>query len=297
MSNEEMVLLIQAGQREYMEQLYFQNRSFIYQIASRYQGLAEMEDLLQEGFLALYDAVAGYDSDQGVKFLTYAEHWLKQRFRRYLDNHSTVCRVPIGRRGTIWKYQRFISDFGKEHNRKPTDQEVGCHFHLDRDQVQQLKKDLRMVQMDSLDRPIGSLEDDGLMLGDSVPDPSDWEEDVLDRLQREQMCREVWGCVDSLEERQANVIRQRYQDNMTLDAVAADQGVTRERVRQIQITALRELRKPSNAKRLKPYVEEFIMADAYRSGVESFHRTWTSSTERTALRLLEELQRCRNQQK
>lgn len=288
MSNEELVTLIQSGQKEYMEPLYEQNRSFIYQIANRYQGFAEVEDLLQEGFLSLYDAVAGYDPDQGVKFLTYAEYWIKQRLQRYIHNQSTVCRIPVHQRVMIVKYQKFLTTFQREYNRKPSEAEISHFMGISKSKVRQLKKDQLIANLDSLDRPLGGVEDDSIVIGDSVADSFDLEEDVIDRIQHEQMNQELWDCVDSLEDRQAKVIRQRYQENMSLKAVGEQQGITTERVRQIQSKALRALRKSKNARRLKSYAEEFIMTDAYHSGLSNFRYTWTSSTERVAIKLLEE---------
>lgn len=95
MTNEELVTLIKAGVNtdNNMLLLHEQTRSFIHSIAKRYRGGAEIEDLEQEGFLALYDAIAGYDAEKGCKFLTYAGYWIKLRILNYVYGCS-IIRIP-----------------------------------------------------------------------------------------------------------------------------------------------------------------------------------------------------------
>ena len=97
MTNEELVIRIKAGDNvpENMLQLWRQTKGFVYLVARRYQGQADMDDLGQEGYLALYDAVNGYEADLGYKFLTYAENWIKRRMVRYIQN-SGMIKTPSG---------------------------------------------------------------------------------------------------------------------------------------------------------------------------------------------------------
>ena len=94
MTNEQLVDQIKAGKdvSKNMTQLYNQNKKFIRLIARRYNGVGELEDMEQEGFLALYDAIDHYEADQGVKFLSYAEYWIRQRMQRYLP-HSHLLEM------------------------------------------------------------------------------------------------------------------------------------------------------------------------------------------------------------
>ena len=95
MTNEELVLRIKAGEdaAKNMEVLYNQVRRFIQAIAWKYRGNGDMEDLEQEGYLALYPAIEGYDPAQGVKFLTYAEYHIRQRMQRYLKMDCSGLRL------------------------------------------------------------------------------------------------------------------------------------------------------------------------------------------------------------
>ena len=95
MSNEQLVVLIQDGidEAENMSLLWQQNEGFIGKLALIYAGQAEMDDLKQEGYLALCEAVRGYDVTREVPFLSYASFWLKTRMRRYVDQNKPV-RLP-----------------------------------------------------------------------------------------------------------------------------------------------------------------------------------------------------------
>ena len=100
----------------------------------------------------------------------------------------------------------------------------------------------------------------------------------------------LWPMVDELPGQQSTVIRARFKDELALKEVGEVIGGTTDRAKQVEMKALRELRKPSRAEKLRPYMEQYIMAHAFRGcGVEAFNRTWTSSTERTALRVMERL--------
>ena len=99
MTNEQLVCRIQAGENvaENMKLLYDQVKAFIHMIAIRYQSSGMVEDLEQEGYLALYPAIDGYDPAHGVKFLTYADRWIRQRMQRYLQMNGSSVRLPVGR--------------------------------------------------------------------------------------------------------------------------------------------------------------------------------------------------------
>ena len=126
MSNEQLVILIKAGEgtAQNMERLYSQVKGFIHTIAWRYKGLAELEDLEQEGCLALYPAIDGYDPERGVKFLTYAENWIRQRMVRYIQNSGSCFRLPVHCLEDVRRYERFVSCFAAACGREPSDVEI-----------------------------------------------------------------------------------------------------------------------------------------------------------------------------
>lgn len=299
MTNEQLVAQIKAGENvgENMEQLYSQVRRFIHVVASRYRGSGELEDLEQEGFLALYDAVEGYDPDQGTQFLTYAEYWIKQRIQRYLQQSGSCLRLSVYCQEKNRRYKRLCSSYQAEYGREPSEDEIARFMGLTVEQVRNVREDACMARLGSLDAPVKGLDGgEEATVGDLTPAPGDLEEDVVERMQREQLCAVLWECVDSLEEVQAETIRKRYQRGMSLREIGAEQGISPEVVRREHNKALRELRKPRCAKRLRPFVpeEEWIFSMSISgTGVGRFRRTWTSSTERAALWLDEQEERRR----
>ena len=199
MSNEQLVILIQIGEdvAENMERLYFQVRGFIHTIAWRYRGLAELEDLEQEGYLALYPAIDGYDPERGVKFLTYAESWIRQGIVRYIQNRGSCLRIPVRCLEDMRRYERFISDFAAACGREPSDVEIRYYLGLTIEQVREIRANIRKAGLGSLDSPVAGLDGgEDVTVGDLVAAPGSLEEDVLDERQRRRnwdgSCGPVW---------------------------------------------------------------------------------------------------------
>ena len=129
MTNDELVTRIKAGidTADNMLQLYEQTKRFIYKIANGFSSRAEIEDLEQEGYLALYDAIDGYDIDKGYKLLTYAEHWIRQRIQRYIHNHGCSVRIPVHEQEKLQQYKKLVNAFRSQTGRKPSEREI-CYY-------------------------------------------------------------------------------------------------------------------------------------------------------------------------
>ena len=159
-------------------------------------------------------------------------------------------------------------------------------LHISLKQLEQLKKDIQMGQIQSLDGFVLQ-EDDGITIADLVSAADDVEETVIDRVQKEQLKEVLWEIVDDLGEDQANVIRARYQEKRTLKDIAEKNKCAIEWVRQTEKKAMKRLRIPSRANKLKPFYDGVIFDQALKgNGVARFNTTWTSSTERIALEML-----------
>lgn len=290
MTNEELVMKIKSGEdvKQNMEQLHNQLKNFIRKIAWKYKQDDELADLMQEGFLALYDAVEGYDPAEGVTFLHYASFYIKSRLARYIENSGSCIRIPVHKQEEIRKYQRFCNQYYLEHGCEPPTEVIAQLMHLSIEQVEQIRESACMARLGSLDKTIKEEEDE--TIGDFVRDPFDQMEDADERIYREQLKTVLWGCVDELPEEQAKAIRARYRDGLTLKETGERLGVNAEGARQCEAKGLRELRKPSRAKRIRPFFEEsdriFSMGTS-GTGVGVFERTWTSATERAVINRLE----------
>ena len=281
MTNEQLVLRIQAGENisENMLQLYKQNKGFIYKMAVKYSQYAELEDLMQEGYIGLCEAVRHYNSDKGAQFLTYAAFWIKQTMILYIENCGSMVRIPNYARQQLLKYKKIYGEYLKWYGRKPSDWEMQGFLGVSQEKLEEIRGNLRMSQLRSINEDVGDEED--CCLGDLVASDHNLEEDVCRRMDYEIMKDALWSAVDQLPENQADIIRKRYQENMTLREAGECIGTSFNWVRTLEQKALRTLRIPSECEKFKSYFEEYISASPiYHVGVQQFQRTWSSSVER-----------------
>lgn len=280
-SNEQLVIRIKAGidVAENMLQLWQQNQGFIAAIAKRYQGYEDMEDLMQQGYIGLCQAIDGYNPDEGVLFMTYAGFWIRQSIQRYIEECGSVVRIPVNLRSKIGKYKKMTAAFLAQFGRKPTDQECYYYLGMSYERLDQLRQAMLMDDMGSLDVPIGESEDGSLY--DLLPGQEDPEGEIVEQMQQAQLQDTLWSMVDDLPGQQPTVIRMRYQEGKTLKEAGTAAGLTIEETRQQQNKAIRELRRSQELQALR-YGETYSKA-LKGNGVEHFNRTWTSSTEYAAL--------------
>ena len=287
-SNEQLVIRIKAGidVSDNMLQLWEQNRGFIATIAKKFCGYAEMDDLLQQGYLGLCQAVDAYDPDVGAPFVDYAAYWLRQNMQRYVMNCGCNVRIPVQANVRARKYLKLCDAYEAKYGRKPTDRELERALGVSWNVLQDVKKTAAMLQIGSLDVPAGESEDASLY--DILPCQEDVEEVVTDRIQEEQLRETLWATVDELPEHQSEVLRMRYLGDQTFKEISEQVGRGYQRTVQIHKEALRQLRRPRYRKKLEPFLDREIYSSGLKgNGVGQFNRTWTSSTERAAIELSE----------
>ena len=287
MSNEELVARIKAGidTADNMLLLWEQNKGMICKIARKYSAYADIEDLQQEGYLALYPAIDGFNQDNGNKFLSYATPVIDQRLRRYISYSGSPVRIPEHERVKICEYKKMVNAFQTYLNRKPTRQEIAHNMGLSDKVVRELEKSVRMGQIASLDMP---LKDEGGTdtLIDMIPDENNAMSAVIDDMQQEELKAVIWDIVDSLPEDQRGVIHDRYEHGKSCRQIEVETGIDWGKVCRIENSALRALGSGRNGRTLRPFLNDGLYnAALHGSGVEHFNRTWTSSTERVALEL------------
>lgn len=288
MSNEELVLKIQGGidVADNMLLLWQQNQGLIGRVARLYSRYEDMEDLKQQGYIGLCNAVEGYRREEGTLFSTYAVFWIRQSMRRYIENCGSVLRIPVHARNSVMKYRKGSAAFRMECGREPDIEEIRLIMGgISRKQAEQLKRDSLALDTGSLDMPIG--EDSETTFLDTLESHTDMEAEIVEEFYLEQLKAEIWPIVDSLPEEQGEVLHRRFQGGETLNEVGEAIGVNRERVRQIESKAMRNLRSSGYRIQLQSLLPDQLESMAYRSGLNSFRYTWTSSTERTAFQLLE----------
>ncbi len=290
MTNEELVTCIHAGEdeAENMLELWQQNRGLIYTIARKYSAYEDIEDLEQQGYIGLCDAVQSYRMEEGTAFSTCAVFWIRSAMQRYVNECSCLVHISAYRRNDIAKYRRMCAAFEREYGREPTEREAGRFLDVNLETLQQIKEAACMEALTSLDRPASAEQDGETTLADLQPGRDDVEGSVLDVVQQEQLRAVLWSLVDALPGKQPPVLRMRFQEGLTLEETGRRLGISQQGTREHERHALRELRKPKRVRYLLPFRDEYISAHAFRgNGAGTFNRTWTSSTEKLALRLSE----------
>lgn len=284
MTNEQLVIRIKAGidVADNMLQLWQQNHGYIASVAKRFQGYEDKEDLMQQGYIGLCNAVDGYNPDEGVLFLTYAGFWIRQSMQRYIEDCGSVVRISVHCRNRIREYEKFCRTFELYYGRKPTDGEIQLYLGISEEKLKDIRKAVQMSNIGSLDVPVG--DDEECSMYDLLPGHECPEDEIVDHLQEEQLRETLWVMVDELPGQQSTVIRMRYQEGKTLKETGEAAGLTVEQARQMQNKALGSLREPRRARVLRSLMYGDIYSKALKgSGVEHFNRTWTSSTEYTAI--------------
>lgn len=287
-TNECIVVAVQAGdsEAENMLQLWKQNKGFIAMIARRYSAGAEMEDLEQEGYIALCEAVRHYDPDRGMSFISYAAFWIKRRMRICADNSRTV-RLSFNAGDEVRQYQKIMREYRQEFGCDPSDRELCSFLYVSREKLDQIRKAAQIGNIRSLDEPVQGMDGD-ISIGDTVPSGEDMEEDTIREIDKERMKRELWLAVDQLPGDLPAAVRLRYEDGLTLEKTGQALGVNRERARQLESKAFRILRQPHRCKKFRAYFEEYLSAaPIHHVGVQRYLETWESEVEREAIRWAE----------
>ena len=285
MSNEEIVEQIRNGYHvtDNVQELYENNLPLIKKFIKPYTYYEPEEDLLQETFFGLYEAVQHYESSENVLFMTYAWYWIKQSIWRYMENSGSILRIPNAYRQKIIRYKKTVQEFEQTHGHTPTDEEIADYSLLPLYEIQKIKK--YMQDIVSLDAPIKA--DDELTLADTVADDFSLEDDTVDKIFNEYQQSELWGIVERYtDNQQEQVIRKYYKEGKTLSEIARESGISLERVRQYRAAGLRRLRmsKPLREIREKCEIAE---ASVYRSGFNRFKEHGDSIVEHIALRRAE----------
>ena len=233
---------IQKGDAAAREHMITANLRLVVKIARDYEGMGlPLLDMVNEGNMGLMRAVERFDPTKGAKLSTYAAWWIKQSIKRGIANQGKTIRLPVHLVDRVAKIRRAALKLHEELGREPTEAEIAEAMGMKAERVGELLA--ASCRPASLDAPVG--DDDDTRFADLVRDENSATAfECLDESSRHDMVLELVGRLD---EREIAVIRERFglngRSERTLEQIGQRFGVTRERIRQIEVGALRKLRK------------------------------------------------------
>ncbi len=247
---------IRKGDRKAKRQMTLSNLRLVISIAKRYSHLGvPLLDLIEEGNLGLMKAVVKYNPNKGFRFSTYGAWWIRQYITRAIANQGKTVRIPVYMTELLSKFKRITEELSQKLGRRPTVSELSKRMRLPMERIERLKELVVSSQTTSLETPVGE-EGETEMIDLLQDESSASPQDAITRfLQHER----IDALLQKMNERERRVLVLRYglEDsiNRTLGETAKFFKITRERVRQIEVVAMRKLRvliaeeephKPSN---------------------------------------------------
>lgn len=245
---------VQAGDMVARARLIESNMRLVINIAKAYRNRSmPLEDLIQEGAVGLMQAAKRFDPDKGFRFSTYATHWIRQAIGRAIDNKSKAIRLPAHVTQSLRKIERERERLSRELGHEPSTDQLAATMGISPNKLLSLMQSSQ--ELLSLDMSLG--DSGGMTLGGLIKDPGTRE--APESLLTEEVLQELHRIMQELNEREQRVMRLRFRldgpDDSTPESMAQELKLSRERLRQIEVQAIKKLRALAQRRRLSDLIK------------------------------------------
>ena len=283
MTNEQIIARIQSGRgnaKDLLTELYENNVGFIKQISTKYHSRvnpSEYDDLEQECFIGLYEALQRYDFNCDTSFLTFASYYCKKNIVQFIRHKTTVLRLPNEQIDLISKYRKYTLQVMNNESRKPTDKEYRDFLGISQKRLNAVRDLSTQIETRSLNETVS--DDEGAFeIINTIPDESNIESDIINAEYEREIKSVLWDEVDDLDEKDSFILRERYLKNKTLVEIGRDLGMTKEGARQRESRALSKLKRNLRVLNLVKD-SDFCEQSSQRVGLRFYLNNGSSSVE------------------
>ena len=280
MTLEDMVYSVQhEGNKEYMLDIWEQLRRFIYKQARQHIG--EIDDLMQESYIALCTAVDTFDLSKGTKFITYAGKCINWHLYRYTKGSTNIPKYGYT---LMHKYYKLIEKYRKEHI-KPTEYIIMRDMGLSHVQYKNFMS--MLVKVNNISLHTQTCDDSEDELIERIADEHSTEQTVIERVAADENAKLIWETVGKLPELEAYAVEQHYRNDKTFKEIAEHIGLSYNGTAAKCNAGLSKLRSNRLMKEIAKDYDITFSLGLRHNGISAFSRTNTSSTEYAALKLIE----------
>lgn len=288
MTNEEIIKLIKSGKdiNSNLMRLYNQNTGFINMLVNKYVSFGEKEDLLQEAYIILDDAVKSYDSSKGALFMTHYIWVFKQHMRDFIINNQKI-HISENMRWNLYRLGKLRTAY-YEKNKELTDNDIIRELDISKKTLSELKKLELICNVKSIDEEIDNSEGDCFTLLETIPCAESYIDECIDSLYQEQLGRDIKEALNDIGDKEADVVKEHFFNGIEYKAIAKRLDVPPQHIHKMAQKALRDLRNGRYRTRLKGYYDEISVqyARAYNCGIGSYMH-YGSKTEDCAIKIIE----------
>jgi RNA polymerase sigma factor (sigma-70 family) len=282
-SNEQLVEQIkQTNNVDALGLLYTRNLQYIKKVIKPISNASgeDIEDLLQESYFSLRDAVEHYEPSGGAQFLTYATYWIKRGAFEYCRKCSLLY-VPAEVNSKVRRYKKTVSNYERDFGDFPKNGNMAKMLNINVDYLDKIKT--LASGIGSLDAPLSQEDTDSYCVGDMIADDTCVEDSAIDAYMDEQKRTELWKIVErTVNERENAVIRAYFINGDSLAHIGKKIDISAQRVEQIKMSALNRLRRGKARKEREQRFDE-LGGRYFHNGLCTFKRTFESNVQRLAL--------------